>query len=100
MIPVEALATVFNACANARLLAHAYRAPEARVPASVVVLQVLANTAWVTHATLHHDPYLGGTALMSLAMQATSLCLLLRASSGVKPTDRAVLRAPYQGCAS
>ena len=75
---MEALATTCNILANATLLHAMWQRADAPVPKATLAFQVAANLAWVCFAASRADPYLGGTALMSLGMQCTSLTLRAR----------------------
>ena len=75
---MEAVATSCNILANGSILHAMWQRADAPVPRTALSFQVAANTAWVCYAVSQRDPYLGGTALMSLGMQCLSLALRVR----------------------
>jgi len=89
---LEPAATLCNILANANILYVLCRDPQARIPITALVLQVVANIFWVSFACFQQDWYLFTTAMFSLNMQTVS-CVLRHYSSllyirrHVLPTD-------------
>lgn len=90
----EPVATSCNILSNCVVLYAVCVDPRSPVPIAALGLQVCANAAWVTFATLTHDVYLCTTALASLCLQITSFVLRQRRDGADEGRDR---RRPIPG---
>lgn len=75
---IEFCATLLNFCSHMFMMVKVYYNPKDPVPIVVIILQMCANSCWITYASIQGDYYLTTTASTSLLVQTFTFKYLLK----------------------